>query len=177
MLFIVLALLFMVALLDKTLRLDRRKFVLLEAGLKFDAIRDDLLLKVHDGKQPDNEAYRTFENDLNELSRFWGANSIIWTLTVVIWFIEDHEDSKERADKREEFERALELPENHHLAAAFTASRSVMREFIDKRHPLLSFLRNKFESIETWLISVEETPPPKLNANIAGMLSGLRFRH
>jgi hypothetical protein len=167
------ALLMMIAFLDKTLRLDRRKFVIVETELKIDAIRDDILLKVLDGEQPDNEWYKYFDEHLEGVSHCLGVTPIIWTVGLILSFFGLTEE-KEQLGKRQQFERALEEPENHHLANAYAAYKSALLKFVNGRHPALAFLARRFKVVERRINDAERKLPPTSNG-YSGMFSHLRF--
>src|SRR6185369_12061744 len=82
MLVFILTLLFMLALLDKTLRIDRQRMRSLEAEFELFAIRDSLLLRIASGEQSDNPAVKFFEDLIGNTKTNLDA-PLLWEFAVV----------------------------------------------------------------------------------------------
>lgn len=156
MLFVVLAILGMLALLDKTLRLDRRELVKLETRFEFDRLYHRLFMAVEDGVQPNNE-WATYAGEFIDRTKAMLSYAPIWVLALLFVGLGGME--KEQLEKQKSFERALERPENEPLREVYVQYRAALHRFLRVRLPMLFWFARKMHNVSDRIEKAESNIP------------------
>src|ERR1700730_17480845 len=123
MLIFILTLLFMLALLDKALRLDKQRSFALTVEFAISKVRDDLVLRVARGEQPVNDAYRSFD-ELTERARLCLEIPLFWEWALIKAVVEG--DAVKADPEYAQLNILMKHKDNRPVAEAFQQFQAIL---------------------------------------------------
>jgi hypothetical protein len=156
MLFVILAILGMLALLDKTLRLDRRQMLRAKTEFELARLHHQLFMNVLDGIQPGNK-WAVYAEKLVLNTKPGLSFAPVWVFALVVVGLDLV--AKEQKEEQAAFERALLRAENRSLAEIYLRYQAAMHSFLSGRLPLLFWLTRRWRTVSDRVAKAEKNMP------------------